>query len=632
MKHIQFKIRPEFLELVKSGKKKHEYRLCIGERASISYGDRILLISNDNDKDNITVNVNEVKKYDCWEKALNDNWTCDFDEKCSSIDDVLRICYKFYRRDQINEFGIIRYGINKIQRELKHARVLLDTNIIIQREGYTNASYEVNTVYKWLSDLECTMFIHPDTINEILKYKDEQTKENFKKKFNFYELLPSHDIKDGYFEKVVANYSKDPNSQVDNRILYQVYDGVVDILITDDRKILKKARQLGIRPFVLSTEEYLRIVEKEYPDLIDYEILAIRQELIGNIDLDNKFFDSLKEDYQPGFTKWFNKKSQKKAYTFRTGERLDGFLLLKIEDEDEKGYLEIEPPLSRKKRLKIATFKISEEATGFRLGERFLKIIFDNALKNKAQEIYVTFFEGTRPEVDRLGELFKKWGFVKHGFKNWDDGRKESVYVKTLENYDPSKSVIENYPLVSKEPSLYFLPIEPQYHTPLFPDSILKTENKNLYSGNKGHLYSLEKIYVSNSFGGTAKPGDLLIIYRKGDRYPKKYSSVCTGVAVFEEINKPQDKEKYLNICSNKSVFTEEELNRFYDENNYRSVVKLIPYKTYFEKISLQKLYDEGIIIEGGPRPFEKIPNKYRNLFMKGEAEDEEDEEYYYLD
>lgn len=624
MKHLQLKIKPEFLELVKKGQKKHEYRLCNTDRASISYGDRILLQSNDNAKDNITVNVNEVRKYESWEDALKDNWEDDFDKKYNSIEEVKKVCYRFYSRDQVKEFGIIRYGISLIQRDLKYARVLLDTNFIIQREGYTNVSDTANKVFRWLSELRCTMFIHPETKGEILKYKDEKAKESLEKKLSSYELLSPHNIQDNYFKKVISNYSQDSNSLIDNKILYQPYDGVVDLLITDDRKILMKARQLGIRRFVLSTEEYLRIVEKEYPDLINYEILAVRKELIGNIDLNNKFFESLKQDYQPGFNKWFNKKSQKEAYTFRTGERLDGFLYLKVEDENEKGYLEIEPHLSRKKRLKIGTFKIADEATGFRLGERFLKMIFDNALKNNVQEIYVTFFEGKRKEVDRLAEMFKKWGFVKHGYKYWDDGRKESVYVKSLEKYDDSRSVLENYPLISSKAKLYFLPIEPQYHTSLFPDSILKTENKNLYTGNKGHLYSLEKIYISNSYGGMAKPGDLLVIYRKGDRYPKKYSSVCTGVAVFEEIRTPKNKEEYLDICSNKSVFSEEELNKFYDENNYKTIVKLIPYKTYFNKISLQQLYDEGIILEGGPRPFEKIPNEFSDLFLKGDEEDED--------
>lgn len=54
------------------------------------------------------------------------------------------------------------------------------------------------------------------------------------------------------------------------------------------------------------------------------------------------------------------------------------FLYLKVEDENES-YMDITPMFSPKKRLKIGTFKVI--SNGFRLGERFIKIIFDNALK-----------------------------------------------------------------------------------------------------------------------------------------------------------------------------------------------------------------------------------------------------------
>ena len=63
-----------------------------------------------------------------------------------------------------------------------------------------------------------------------------------------------------------------------------------------------------------------------------------------------------------------------------------GFLYLKTEFEDEN-YADIIPPFDPKKRLKVGTFKV--EASGFRLGERFIKIIFDNAIERKVDEIYV---------------------------------------------------------------------------------------------------------------------------------------------------------------------------------------------------------------------------------------------------
>ena len=39
-----------------------------------------------------------------------------------------------------------------------------------------------------------------------------------------------------------------------------------------------------------------------------------------------------------------------------------------------------------------------------------------------------------------------------------------------------------------------------------------------------------------NYIGKKAKPGDLVFIYRTGDRYPKRYSSVVTGLAIIEDI------------------------------------------------------------------------------------------------
>lgn len=51
------------------------------------------------------------------------------------------------------------------------------------------------------------------------------------------------------------------------------------------------------------------------------------------------------------------------------------------------------------------------EASGFRLGERFIKIIFDNAIARNLDEIYVTLFKD-RDELKRLYDLLIRWGFM----------------------------------------------------------------------------------------------------------------------------------------------------------------------------------------------------------------------------
>ena len=145
-------------------------------------------------------------------------------------------------------------------------------------------------------------------------------------------------------------------------------------------------------------------------------MLSVKQEYFGAIEISDPFFDSFKEDY-PGFEKWFNKKSEEIAYTCRSDEGLTAFLYVKREDQDEF-YSDITPLFAQKRRLKIGTFKVIHN--GFKLGEPSLKIIFDNALLNKVDEIYVTIYDRT-DEQTRLIDLLKTFGFVRHGVKTHEN-------------------------------------------------------------------------------------------------------------------------------------------------------------------------------------------------------------------
>lgn len=96
------------------------------------------------------------------------------------------------------------------------------------------------------------------------------------------------------------------------------------------------------------------------------------------------------------------------------------------------------PVLTPKKRLKIGTLKVT--GNGYKIGERFLKTIFDNALLFKVEEIYVTVFN-KRPEQEQLIEMLEEWGFYKHGIKTTANGE-ELVYVRPFSKTLPPN--IEN--------------------------------------------------------------------------------------------------------------------------------------------------------------------------------------------
>ena len=401
MKTYYLKIRDKFIQDIKNRTKKHEYRLASPERMQAKVGDTFVLISNQNKGNFVRTTIKGIKTYKTWREALEKNWEQDFKNLFSSIEDTLKDCYKFYTKEEVDKYGIVVFEIEPLYVDYSKASVLIDTNIFIKRESSNNVTFEINSLFKWFDKKHIKKYIHNSTVEELKTYKDEKVKNTMLTKINSYDILPSFKMEtDRYFEYIVSLYAKDANSKIDNILLKEVYNDNVGLLLTDDAAILKKAQDLYIRDKVLTSSELLEIFEKAYPKNIEYKMLAVQLKRFDEVDINSSFFDTLREDYGgKDFDDWFKKKGNEKAYVFENNEKeLKGFLNLKIEDENEN-YSDIEPILTPKRRLKVGTFKI--ERTGFRLGERFLKIIFENATKWDVDEVYVTLFEDKRNGVHR---------------------------------------------------------------------------------------------------------------------------------------------------------------------------------------------------------------------------------------
>ncbi len=615
MKTYYLKIREKFIGEIKAGTKKHEYRLASPDRTQVKVGDLLVLISNQDKSVFVKTTVKGIRVFPGWREALEDNWQQDFQNLYSTIDEALRECYKFYPKDEVDTYGIIVYDIEPLKTDILQSSILIDTNIIIKRESSNNVTFEIASLFNWFTKKGSAIFVHERSKDELSTYKDESVKNSMLTKLSSYNTLPVFtQHPDDYFEAVVSHYAKDQNGIIDNALLREVYDGNVGILLTDDNLILRKAKELYIRDRVLTSAELLSWFENCDPRNIEYKMLAVTLREFGDIDLSSSFFDTLREDYEGiVFDNWFKKKARnkEKAYVFKNEAGvLQGFLYLKDEYADEPDYLKVTPHLTPKRRMKVGTFKI--ERTGFRLGERFLKIIFDNARIRKVDEIYVTLFEDKREGVKQLKALMEEWGFRKYGYK--PNG--ELVLVKAMDTYNAQETPKFNYPTLKPSSDCYFLPIYAQYHTDLFPDMILKNEDMHLYEENKAHRYALEKIYLSGSYDAPANPGDLFVVYRIADRDPKKYNSVVTGIAIIESISQTQTVDECVALCKNRSVFTESEIREMH--KNRPIVIKLLDYMPFTTKVTLDQLRKRGIIDQySGPRPFSKITKEQFDIIFK---------------
>lgn len=495
-------------------------------------------------------------------------------------------------------------------------KALLDTNIIIHREANKIVSQDIGILYRWLDRGQYTKCIHSATIEEVKKNPNKETVDLFLVKLESYEVIDIPSPLQDEVKKVSDQLDTTDNDKVDTALLNEVFIGRVDILITEDKKIHKKALELGIQDKVFTIDSFLEKTFAEHPELVNYKVLNVQKLKFGKIDLNDTFFDSLKEDYV-GFDKWFIKKYDEEAYITINSNNgmLLSFLYLKVEDENEN-YSNINPLFLPKRRLKIGTFKVI--SNGFRLGERFVKIIFDNALKNHVQEIYVTIYD-KRPEQRRLIDLLEQWGFVLWGTK----GEGELVYVR---DFSP-KFDIENlkacFPYISKGKNAYIVPIYPEYHTELLPDSILNTESPEEFIEDFPHRNCINKVYVSRAMEPYPSVGDILVFYRTGGYYK---SVVTTIGEVLEVKTNFQDENDFILYCRKKSVYPEQALREMWRYSARKPFVVNFLYAYSFpHRINMKELIDLKVLtgINDAPRGFKSITKEQFEMILKETRSDE---------
>jgi len=309
----------------------------------------------------------------------------------------------------------------------------------------------------------------------------------------------------------------------------------------------------------------------------------------SNISLEDPFFDTLKNDYAE-FSEWYKDKAKNNAlaYILKIEGSVHAFLYLKIEDSliDD-----ISPLLEKKKRLKIGTFKI--DAHGTKLGERFVKKIFDNATENAIDEIYVTIFE----RHASLIKLLKTFGFREYGIKKSNNGT-EIVLLKVIGNI--IGDILQDYPcVISNGKQKHVLSILPRYHSRLFPDSILDNESYSLLE-DISYTNSIYKVYMAKMSGITDfKEGDNVLIYRtKDNKGPAYYRSVITSVCVVKEVKNINDfrnfNDFYMYVKSF-TIFDNRELQNFFDTKQYPYIIKMTYNIAFTKRVTNGQLVDMGI-------------------------------------
>lgn len=345
----------------------------------------------------------------------------------------------------------------------------------------------------------------------------------------------------------------------------------------------------------------------------------------GDINLADPFFDSLKEAY-PEFSVWYNKKASvgEKAYVFHFDDgRVADFLYMKIETEAVE---DVVPVLPAKRRLKVGTFKLLSRGT--RRGERFMKKIMDRAMVEDVDEVYVTIFP--KADLEYLIHLFGKFGFNHLADKPHPDGSSEWVMVKDMRAVEGN--ILEDYPRMRTQGRRkWLLGIYPKWHTPLFPDSILKNESYDMVQ-DCTPTNGIYKIFISwISDCAQMMPGDLVVIYRSSDEpgrawYRSVVSTVCTVYETkkwwdFKDVDEFLDYTKY-------SVFEENDRRTWFRTKRNLVVIKML-YNVAFSKRAIRKDLVENGALDAQARPslLPLTDEQFKKIIELGQAN-----ERYFID
>jgi len=348
-------------------------------------------------------------------------------------------------------------------------RILLDTNIFIPLEDSSDVlNTSLGSLVKLANEYGHHLLVHPASIEDINRDSDKQRKSITLSRINKYSLLDFPPELNPYeLQSLGLSQAKD-NDRVDNLILYALFRDAVDLLITEDRGMHKKAIQLGLTDrvhYIQQADELLRRLHTKERVALP----SIRDVPTHSLNINDPFFDTLREDYD--FDKWFIEtccREGRRAWTYFDGS--DHPRALCIYKEEQSPIVSDDNIALPGKVLKLCTFKVGEEVRGRKIGELFLKAAFQYATNNHLEYIYLTMKHRRQPY---LQDMIEEYGFSYLGSHNGDQ-----VFVKNHPILPPHETSapldyhIRFFPhfKCGSKVNKYILPIIPAFHFEIFPE------------------------------------------------------------------------------------------------------------------------------------------------------------------
>ena len=443
-------------------------------------------------------------------------------------------------------------------------RLLLDTSVIIPLEDSSAILEEsLAQVSRLVMEHGHLLLVHPSSLDDINRDMDEKRRLISLSRIQKYPLLsgPPIPTKDD-LENLNLDQRND-HDRVDNELLYAIYRDAANILITEDRRLHKKAERIGLADRVHYVQQAANFLSRIYASREEIALPNIQEIFLHNLDLNTEFFDSLRNDYS-GFDDWFREAAREGRSAWAVYDEGGNLGAIAIYKEEQDPRVTNDHRALPGKVLKLSTFKVGETIRGRKIGELLLKCAFRYASRNKFEHIYLTMQVGKQ---DFLKDLCTDFGFIYFGEYNEDQ-----VFVKSQPGVPPSDlfSALEYhkrfYPHFRCDEQIqkFIVPIRPEFHRILFPDIQNQLTQPTLFG--PGNIQdgsppaaagnAIKQAYLCHARIKNINPGDILIFYRSRDEM------ALTTVGIVESVYDIADPDKILELVSKRTVYTFEEIQK----------------------------------------------------------------------
>jgi predicted nucleic acid-binding protein len=392
-------------------------------------------------------------------------------------------------------------------------KILVDTNIFIAASDISPEGMHVNAELATELRSICNkngveMFVHPATRDDIRRTDNAALRRASELKLQQWTMLRRSTVRADL--AIQAGYTNplSENDQSDLELLAALESRSVGLLVTEDRKLLKRAAAVGLETRAIRLLGGIDYLKQLFGELVTPP--TVESVHAYEISLDEAIFDSIRLDYTTSshsFDDWFNKarREHRDCRVIRTPNGpIQGLAIYKVENDRPFGI--------EGKVLKLCTFKVAPNAAGAKRGELLLKATFLHANEISADAIYVTLFD----EHQGLARLLSGFGFAR-----FDELTPlgEQVFIKELRStfVPPNLSALEFHvrygPPAIKVAHVYVVPIKPEYHDVLFPEANLRPS----VFGPEPSGNAILKAYLCQSVTNSIAPGDTLLFYRSHD-------------------------------------------------------------------------------------------------------------------